>query len=723
MSDGYSYIVEMVDRISGPAKSAQQQIAGMGDKLMGSAKELEKMRAQLAGLEQAEVVDIATRNRMIAAIDRTEASLVKQGDAIRKAVAGETQIAEASKKAASAHEDAGKATVAAAKPVEDLGKKTFDASNAINVGKETITAAAGAMVGAFKSLAAGDVKGAITGVADAVGDMAKLLDLAVPGLGQAVSAVIKIAGGLVGITAGLIQSGAAFALEAAGAKTAMLNMFDAMGGGIATGQQTEAMIDNLKAKTGVAKDELVAYTKAVMAMGETDLSKIEGSITAMASANAIMGQEGVSAFTALKAKIEQATAAGVGLKLADKQLASLYKTGVNVDDVAKKMGLSTKALRDQLNSGTVNAAKFGDAMQEALIEKGKGPLDTMTSQLPYLKKLFMESIGDMFEDIDVAPFLASIKDLFKVFSQASPAGQAMKSGIGGFFKEVFATATKVVPYIKSFFLDLVILALKAYIAAKPIVKTIKDFATSAAGASVLTTILSSLWTVLKTIGVAVLVVVAVFVGLWAISVAVGLAIWTLIGYALSLGSSLGTAIAGGVTAAIGWLGGLLTSIGEIGASIVAAITGWVAGAAQGAADFVNGLVQGITNGGAAIVGAVKGLADSAVGTFKSALGIKSPSAVMAELGGYTTEGFQQGVEGGTDAAQGALEAVAAPPAASSPAGGGGGGGGMSITFAEGSIVIQMGGGGGSAQEVAALLPAALVDALEQLLLTMGGSKQ
>lgn len=721
MSDGYSYIIEMVDRISGPAKSAQQQIAGMGDKLMSSSKELEKMRAQLAGLEQAQVVDIATRNRMVAAIDKTEASLIKQGDAIRKAVAAETEVAEAAKKAASGTEEVAKASTAAAKPVEDMGKKTFDASNAINVGKETVVSALGSMANAFKSLAAGDVKGAVQGVTDAVADMAKLLDLAVPGLGQAVSAVIKVAGGLVGITAGLIQSGAAMAIEANTAKTAMLQMFDALGGGITTGAKTEEMIDNLKARTSVAKDELVEYTKAVMAMGETDLGKIEGSVHAMASANAIMGKEGVGAFTALTAKIEQAGKAGVGLKLADKQLAQLYKTGVNVDDVAKKMGMSAKDLRDKLNAGTVDAAKFGDAMQSALIDKGKGPLDVMTSSLPNLKKLFMESLGDMFEDIDVKPFLASIKDLFRVFSQASPAGQAMKAGIGGFFAEVFATLTKVVPVVKSFFLDIVILALKAYIAAKPVVKTIAEFATAGAGASILKTILGSLWTVLKVLGVAVLVVVGVFVGLWAIMVAVGVAIWTLVGYALQLGTSLGTAIAGGVSAAISWLGGLLTSIVGIGASIWQAITGWVAGAAQGAADFVNGLVQGITNGGAAIVGAVKGLADSAVGTFKSALGIKSPSAVMAELGAHTTAGFEQGVEGGTDSAQGALEAVAAPPAAAPAGGASGGGGGMSITFAEGAIVIQLG-GGGNAQEIAALLPAALTDALEQLLLTMGGSK-
>lgn len=635
MSDGYSYILELVDRVSAPAKSAV--------------------------------------------------------DWFKKLAGANTAEAQAAKAATAGIDAAAKAHANAAKPIKDAADKTFDASNAMNVGKETISSALGSIAGAFKSLASGDVKGAVTGVADAVGDMAKLLDLAVPGLGQAVSSVIKIAGGFAGITAGLIQSGAALALESAGAKTAMLNMFDAMGGGKVKGEEVEGMIDNLKAKTGVLKDELAGFTKTMMAMGETDLGNLESSIHAMASAQAIMGQEGVSAFTALKSKLTEAANAGDKFKLGEKQLAKLYKTGVNVDDIAKKMGTSADKLRKELAAGGVDAKKFGDAIESSLIDKGKGPLDTMTAQLPYLKKMFSESIGDMFEDIDVAPFLGAVKDLFKVFSQASPAGQAMKAGIGGFFKEVFATATALVPVVKSFFLDMVIWALKAYIAAKPIVKTIIEIATSAKTAEYVNVVLSQLWTVLQVIGVVIAVVVVAFVALWAAMVAVSIIVWTIVGAFLN-----------------------------VGIAIASTLAGWVSSAASTASNFVMGLVQGITNGGASVVSAVTGLADQAKGAFKSALGIKSPSTVMAELGGYTTEGFQQGVEDGTASTQNALEAAVAPPAAPKGGGAGAGGGGGGPMIVIENLVIQAG-SGETAQALAELLPARLVEALEELLMQKGGA--
>lgn len=64
--------------------------------------------------------------------------------------------------------------------------------------------------------------------------------------------------------------------------------------------------------------------------------------------------------------------------------------------------------------------------------------------------------------------------------------------------------------------------------------------------------------------------------------------------------------------------------------------------AAGAA-IVDGIMGGISSRWEALKSLVTGLADSTVGWLKDKLGIRSPSRVFAEIGGYTMEGFEQGI--------------------------------------------------------------------------------
>ncbi|EIC67165.1 phage tail protein [Mycobacteroides abscessus] len=83
-------------------------------------------------------------------------------------------------------------------------------------------------------------------------------------------------------------------------------------------------------------------------------------------------------------------------------------------------------------------------------------------------------------------------------------------------------------------------------------------------------------------------------------------------------------IPGQVKTALGNLGTLLVSAGK---------------------DLIQGLINGMANMATAVIGKAKEIASSAVGAVKSALGIHSPSRVMAELGGYAGEGFANGLQG------------------------------------------------------------------------------
>lgn len=61
-------------------------------------------------------------------------------------------------------------------------------------------------------------------------------------------------------------------------------------------------------------------------------------------------------------------------------------------------------------------------------------------------------------------------------------------------------------------------------------------------------------------------------------------------------------------------------------------------------DVIDGLVRGISNGAGAVVNKVKEICSGALDAVKSFFGIKSPSKVMAKMGGFLSTGFAGGIE-------------------------------------------------------------------------------
>jgi hypothetical protein len=75
-------------------------------------------------------------------------------------------------------------------------------------------------------------------------------------------------------------------------------------------------------------------------------------------------------------------------------------------------------------------------------------------------------------------------------------------------------------------------------------------------------------------------------------------------------------------------------------------------------NLMQGLVNGITSGLSAVKGAINGAADSTVGWFKEKLGIHSPSRVFAQLGGFTMQGLEQGLDKGQGGPLSAIASIA-----------------------------------------------------------------
>ncbi len=500
-------------------------------------------------------------------------------------------------------------------------------------------------------------------------------------------------------------AGAEFTLSAVQEKQAAQQMFRAMAGGKEAGDQLFAMMEDLATVLPQTKTQLTAWSKEFTAMGILKTDALRTELRATASAAALMGDDGAEAFTTLTRKITEAAATSGKLKLADKQMASLAKTGANVADVAAVMGISAQSLAEGLKAGTVNATKFGDALNAALEKKGAGSLNRLLGTTDVLMAKFKEAIGDMFEDIDVTPFTDALRSLVAVFGQTSASGKAMKSGVSVFFTALFAWAGKAVLVMTHFFLGTIIFGLKAYLAIKPWIPLLKALGMVIAIAATLfaLTFAPAVW--------------AGVVALGALIATAAVAAWPFLAIA---------AVVVGVYEAfthwsslVGFVSGLFGALGSTISGWAAAVSTW---ATEAAGNLIGGLVNGISSGAGLVWDAIKGLGTGAMNALKHVLGIASPSKEFAKLGLHTARGFTQGLLAANDnvmaassgladmavagVSRGAASAQASAPATSK--------GGLSITIAPGAIVIT-----GATGDATELTEHALSLILEKVALSQG----
>ncbi len=280
------------------------------------------------------------------------------------------------------------------------------------------------------ALAAGEAKGVISGVTEAIAGLASALDIIVPGLGQASAAVVKLTGSFAAMAAGAVQAGVETALEVSALNNQLRATFDALGTqGPNSGARTLDMLNRLSATLPQSRERLAEYAKSFEALGFTGLGQLRYQIKATAAAQAIMGDTGAEAYEHMSRKIRLAVEAHQGLKLGERPLEQIYKMGSNATDVAGRLGLTVKQLRMQLEAGTINAQAFGNALSASLVEKGQGPIDAMMRSWDVLKRKGSEVWQHLFDDVDVTPLTNAIAMVIELGNQGEPSGHAMKKGI------------------------------------------------------------------------------------------------------------------------------------------------------------------------------------------------------------------------------------------------------------------------------------------------------
>lgn len=334
-------------------------------------------------------------------------------------------------------------------------------------------------------------------------------------------------------------------------------------------------------------------------------------------------------------------------------IAGTVEGGRALDRTLDKLADTVPQSRDELLAMAGDLAKTGlkgdelsAALEDAAVQAAKlkwGPdFAKQMLSLPNQAAKLKASLSGIFSGLKIEGLLKGMASLVALFDKNSETANALKVVFESMFQPLIDKVTELAPKAVSTFIQLEIWAMKAMIAIKPY------------------------GSVIEAIGIGFGIVIGVIVGIVAALVGLQMALMAVVALFMSAPLYAKDAFAG---------------IYNFFASLSFADLG---------TQLIQGLVNGITGGASAVIGAITGIAGGAVDAAKKALGIASPSKVFAEIGGYTAEGMQQGVEDGTGDVQAATTSLVAPPSVAQGGGAGTSRGGAGITVENLTVVAPSG---------------------------------
>jgi hypothetical protein len=333
---------------------------------------------------------------------------------------------------------------------------------------------------------------------------------------------------------------------------------------------------------------------------------------------------------------------------------------------------------DQLAAGTLTVDKFASTVQDKfgnIVARRMLGLEVQGARLRY-------NFAAVFGSLDIEPALQGLSRLVGLLDKDSASGQSLKILFGAIFQPFINQADNASVSVEAFVLGLEIGLMKIYLASRPTLDAIGEFAKTLLGID------SSSLTTWKERGEAlagVIVSVAkwaavLFGGLIALGVVIGIAVtavFALVGALAALVVGIGFAIGYGIGLlldALKWAGeacgnfvyNVVQAVVAVPAAFVAMgakVVGWFQSfsLADLGLQLITGLVAGIASGAGAVVGAVQNAVQGAINKAKSLLGIASPSKVFAMIGQRTSEGFAEGVDDGAPDATSAMSSLVSPP--------------------------------------------------------------
>ncbi len=332
--------------------------------------------------------------------------------------------------------------------------------------------------------------------------------------------------------------------------------------------------------------------------------------------------------------------------VAAKDLPAALKAAADAEAVLGQGGAQEFIAQMKASGQSVEAfsAKVDSELAGDVAAKLKG-LDAQSAKLH-------KEMGSLFGGLDIEPVLNGMQTLVGLFDENTAAGSAMKLLFEAVFQPLIDQAENAAEVIEGFVLGFLIGLTKVYIALKPAIAAVTEFF------GFDDTGLADVCDIAAKAGEA---AAYIFVGFVAVLAAVGAAIGFLIAQVLAVSAVIAALVVGVIAAGAAIIDGIVgafTAVKDYLSNLSLAQIG---------SDMIQGLINGLLNAGPAVLNAITGIADGAIKAAKHALGIASPSTEFAAIGGYTGEGFVDGVTAMTGEAQDAMATMVEPPDAGSPA--------------------------------------------------------
>lgn len=427
------FSVTLDDAVSAPADRASAAVQRAGQAMARAHEQALKMNAALetqAAKSAAAIVAAEARKAaaVVAAEARASAAGTRKAAAEDRAIQAMGRMHAEALKMNSALETVAVGAEHASHGHEELAGGLLRVIEPAEIARHAVEALGAGLHEMGSALAEGELKGVITGAAEALAGLASTLDLVVPGLGQAAAAAIKAGGAFASMAVGVVQAALEMGAEVAEVNERLEATFQALGHGPEAGRETLSMLDAMARRLPQSSAQLAEWTRQFQAMGVTELGDLRGQVHAVASAQAIGGAEGATAYEAVTRKVRGAIDAHEGLLKVDRRLVgTLHELG------AGDMLVNGRKLVQGME---VDARAFGDALEMSLNEKGKGPLEAMGDEWGTLKTKALEAIGHLFDGIDWSPLTDAVKDVIAIGDEGDPAGRALATGVKGGISEI-----------------------------------------------------------------------------------------------------------------------------------------------------------------------------------------------------------------------------------------------------------------------------------------------
>ena len=291
------------------------------------------------------------------------------------------------------------------------------------------------------------------------------------GLASSFATLATVAAGAVAAIGGAAYATLRFASAATESRARATSLFESLGDGSeGAGRKTFAMLDRLSETLPESRAELTGWARQLEGLGFTDLSQLKGQVQAVASAQAL-AEGGAEKYLALQRKVQIAAEFHRGVQLPTKGQGSIAELGITPELLAKQYDggrLSAKQLGEALKRGTADATKFGEALERAILIKGKGPLAELHGELSTVLNKAGDDFSKLFDAIDFAPLSQAASSFFSIIKGGTATGDALKKGMT-------SSINAIVVDLAHFAIDLEIDVLKVGIWAKHNKAAFKEF--------------------------------------------------------------------------------------------------------------------------------------------------------------------------------------------------------------------------------------------------------